>query len=97
MLEVGTFSGYSAMSMASALPADGKLITCDIDPGSDQDQFRFSGTSGETVIIQAQRFATAAVTNPGNPCLEVLRPALLRSHPADRLRSASNLAVETWG
>lgn len=32
VLEVGTFSGYSAMAMASALPDDGKLITCDIDP-----------------------------------------------------------------
>ena len=32
ILEVGTFSGYSAMAMASGLPADGKLITCDVDP-----------------------------------------------------------------
>jgi caffeoyl-CoA O-methyltransferase len=32
VLEVGTFSGYSAMAMASALPAEGKLITCDVDP-----------------------------------------------------------------
>ena len=32
VLEIGTFSGYSALSMASALPEHGKLITCDIDP-----------------------------------------------------------------
>lgn len=32
VLEVGTFTGYSALMMASALPADGKLITCDVDP-----------------------------------------------------------------
>ncbi len=32
VLEVGTFSGYSALAMASGLPEDGKLITCDIDP-----------------------------------------------------------------
>ncbi|HVH98424.1 MAG TPA: class I SAM-dependent methyltransferase [Enhygromyxa sp.] len=32
VLEVGTFSGYSAMAMAAGLPADGRLITCDIDP-----------------------------------------------------------------
>jgi len=32
VLEVGTFSGYSAMSMASALPEGGELITCDVDP-----------------------------------------------------------------
>jgi predicted O-methyltransferase YrrM len=32
ILEIGTFTGYSAMWMAMALPADGNLITCDIDP-----------------------------------------------------------------
>ncbi|MBV7548970.1 class I SAM-dependent methyltransferase [Pseudomonas sp. PDM26] len=32
LLEVGTFTGYSALCMASALPADGSLICCDI-PG----------------------------------------------------------------
>ena len=31
VLEVGTFTGYSALSMACALPGDGELITCDID------------------------------------------------------------------
>ncbi len=34
VLEVGTFTGYSALMMASALPAEGKLITCDVDPES---------------------------------------------------------------
>jgi caffeoyl-CoA O-methyltransferase len=32
VLEVGTFTGFSALSMAEALPDDGVLITCDIDP-----------------------------------------------------------------
>ncbi len=31
-LEIGTFTGYSALAMAEALPADGKLVTCDNDP-----------------------------------------------------------------
>jgi caffeoyl-CoA O-methyltransferase len=30
VLEIGTFTGYSAMSMAEALPADGRIVTCDI-------------------------------------------------------------------
>lgn len=30
-LEVGTFTGFSALCIARALPADGKLIACDID------------------------------------------------------------------
>ncbi|MBP5075838.1 class I SAM-dependent methyltransferase [Pseudomonas chlororaphis] len=32
VLEVGTFTGYSALSMAAVLPEDGQLICCDI-PG----------------------------------------------------------------
>ncbi|MEM6425273.1 MAG: class I SAM-dependent methyltransferase [Cyanobacteria bacterium P01_D01_bin.128] len=31
VLEIGTFTGYSALWMALALPADGTLITCDVD------------------------------------------------------------------
>lgn len=30
VLELGTFTGYSAAAMALALPSDGKLITCDL-------------------------------------------------------------------
>jgi predicted O-methyltransferase YrrM len=30
-IEIGTFTGYSALAVASALPADGKLICCDIN------------------------------------------------------------------
>ncbi len=29
-LEIGTFTGYSALSVALALPADGRLICCDV-------------------------------------------------------------------
>ena len=32
VLEIGTFTGYSALSMAEALPENGTLITCEIDP-----------------------------------------------------------------
>ena len=34
VLEIGTFTGYSAMVMAEALPKDGTVITCEIDPDS---------------------------------------------------------------
>lgn len=30
-LELGTYTGYSALTMALALPVDGHLVTCDID------------------------------------------------------------------
>lgn len=32
VLEIGTFTGYSSLSMAAGLPADGSIVTCDIDP-----------------------------------------------------------------
>jgi predicted O-methyltransferase YrrM len=32
VLEIGTFSGYSALSMAPALPAGGRVVTCEVDP-----------------------------------------------------------------
>jgi caffeoyl-CoA O-methyltransferase len=32
VLEIGTYSGYSALSMARALPPGGRIITCEADP-----------------------------------------------------------------
>lgn len=32
ILELGMFTGYSTLMMAEALPDDGRLITCEIDP-----------------------------------------------------------------
>ena len=32
VLEVGMFTGYGAMAIAEALPADGKITSLDIDP-----------------------------------------------------------------
>lgn len=31
VLEIGTFSGYSALSMASVLPDGGRIVTCELD------------------------------------------------------------------
>jgi caffeoyl-CoA O-methyltransferase len=32
ILEIGMFTGYSALSMAEVLPEDGRITTCEIDP-----------------------------------------------------------------
>ncbi len=32
ILEIGMFTGYSALMMAEGLPDDGRLITCEVDP-----------------------------------------------------------------
>jgi caffeoyl-CoA O-methyltransferase len=34
VLEIGTFTGYSALSMAEGMPDGGRLITCEIDPAA---------------------------------------------------------------
>jgi predicted O-methyltransferase YrrM len=32
VLEIGTFTGYSALAIAEGLPDDGRIVTCDVDP-----------------------------------------------------------------
>lgn len=34
VLEIGMFTGYSALAMAEALPEDGQLLTCDVNAGT---------------------------------------------------------------
>ena len=48
ILELGTYSGYSALAMASALPPGGELITCDIDPVATAVARRYFAEAGYT-------------------------------------------------
>ena len=36
IIEIGTFTGYSSLCLAEALPESGTLITCDVDPVATQ-------------------------------------------------------------
>jgi len=36
VLEIGMFTGYSALMMAEGLPDDGRVITCDVDPRAEE-------------------------------------------------------------
>ena len=45
VLEIGTYSGYSALSMAAALPDDGELITCDVSEEAHAMARRYAGES----------------------------------------------------
>src|SRR4029453_11140007 len=46
ILELGTFTGYSSISMASELPPDGRIITCDVDPDATEIAWRYMDESG---------------------------------------------------
>src|SRR5262249_27000020 len=45
ILEVGMFTGYSALSFAEALPADGSIVTCELDPRAIEIARRFFAES----------------------------------------------------
>jgi caffeoyl-CoA O-methyltransferase len=45
VLEIGMFTGYSALAMAEALPDDGKLISCDVNPQTTEIARRYFATS----------------------------------------------------
>jgi caffeoyl-CoA O-methyltransferase len=46
VLEVGTFTGYSSICMASALPAGGKVVTLDVNPETTEMARRYAGEAG---------------------------------------------------
>jgi predicted O-methyltransferase YrrM len=63
-LEVGTFTGYSALAIAEALPADGQLITCDINEEYTEVARRYWREAGVQDRIQL-RLAPALETLQG--------------------------------
>ncbi len=71
VLELGTFTGYSALAMAAALPEDGRLLTCDVS---------------ETWTSMARRHWEAAGLSHKielrlGPALETLRQLLRENGP----------------
>lgn len=60
-LEIGTFLGYSALYLASALPDDGQLMTCEIDPliaQKAQENIRNSPYADKITVVQGDAFET---------------------------------------
>src|SRR2546428_1122240 len=45
VLEIGMFTGYSALAMAAALPEDGQLIICDVNPETSEIARRYFASS----------------------------------------------------
>ncbi len=61
IVEVGTFTGYSAICMASAMPADGRLLCCDIPGDYNATAERYWREAGLAERIE-QRLAPALDT-----------------------------------
>jgi predicted O-methyltransferase YrrM len=54
ILEIGTLGGYSTIWMARALPADGKLITLEIDPNHAADAKSNDERAGFSRIVEVR-------------------------------------------
>src|SRR5262245_11897593 len=54
VLEIGMFTGYSGLMLASGLPDDGELITCDVDPKAEAMARRYFDKSphGKKIAIR---------------------------------------------
>ena len=54
ILEIGMFTGYSTLMMAEALPDDGRLITCEVDPKAEAIARKYFGESphGHKITIR---------------------------------------------
>lgn len=68
VLEIGTFTGYSSLMMASALPDHGTLTTCDVDPDciAVARQFHQQSPHGQKIqIVQGPALKTIAGLEPG--------------------------------
>lgn len=52
ILEIGMFTGYSALMMAEGLPDDGRLITCDVDPNAEAIARRYFNESPDARKIE---------------------------------------------
>lgn len=54
VLEIGMFTGFSAQMMAAALPADGRLVTCDVEPKAIALAKRFFARSPDAEKIEVR-------------------------------------------
>ena len=67
ILELGTFTGYSSISMALALSDGGRVITCDVDPETTEIARRYAQEAGVADRIE-YRLGPALDTIGGLDC-----------------------------
>ena len=75
-LEIGTFTGYSALAIASALPKSGSLVCCDVSDTWTSIGRRFWQEAG----------VADRITLRLGPAVETLNAMLARENPAVRFR-----------
>ncbi len=63
VLELGTFTGYSALAMALALPDEGRVITCDISTEWTVDAHKFWEQAGQAHKIDLRLGPALATLN----------------------------------
>lgn len=66
-LEIGMFTGYSGLMIASALPDDGTLVTCDINPKAEEVARRYFTESphGQKISIRMGPALDTIASLPG--------------------------------
>lgn len=68
ILEVGTFTGYSAICMAEALPADGRITTLELSPehaAKAAEHFELAGVADRVSILQGNALDSLAALEAG--------------------------------
>jgi caffeoyl-CoA O-methyltransferase len=67
VLEFGTFTGYSALAMAAALPSSGKVVTLEVDPERAQTARRHFGESryGDRIELRLGPAVESVAELPG--------------------------------
>ena len=72
VLEIGMFTGYSALAMAEALPEDGQLITCDVNSETTEIARRYFAASAHghkiEIMLGPARETLKALKGPFDLC-----------------------------
>jgi caffeoyl-CoA O-methyltransferase len=101
VLEVGMFTGYATLMMASALPEDGELITCEVDPKAETiaRQYFAKSAHGHKIEIQMGP-AVQTITSLDGPFDFAYIDADKENYPTyyelclDRLRAGGVIAID---
>jgi len=101
VLEVGMFTGYSALMMAEALPEDGRIVTCEVNPKSAEVARRYFAESphGHKIELHMGPAAETIQTLEG-PFDFVFIDADKENYPKyyelcmDRLRPGGAIAID---